>query len=451
MPFLVRITPARRIAIWFLATILVGAFILALPISAEGEAVPFIDALFTATSAVCVTGLVVVNIATKFSTFGEIVIMILIQVGGLGLMVISTLFFTAMGSRVSPGYRMTLKETFGADGGIEVRTILKSTFLLTFIVEAIGAVILFFPFCERFGAGKGAYFAVFHSISAFCNAGLSLLIGGVSEFSGSVTTLLSMGMLIIIGGIGFSVANEIRQRVFTRHKRVPLSLHTKMVINTTAALIIGGTLAFFLLEKGNAYGSFSTPMQMLQGFFQSVTSRTAGFDSVSQRSLTEVSLLLTIFLMIIGASPGSTGGGIKTTSFAIIVAAIVSRIRGNHNVNIYKRTVSLESTIKAVSIFVLAAAVIFTATSMLLLVESHSVPHSSGQEIAMEYFFETVSAFGTVGLSLGITPSLHTPGKLILILVMFAGRVGLLTMAYLVTRPEGRAPITYSEENVMIG
>jgi len=444
-------TPARRIAIWFLAAILFGAIVLALPVSAENKSVSFINALFTATSAVCVTGLVVVNIGTTFSTLGEIIIMILIQVGGLGLMVISTLFFTAMGSRVSLGYRMTLKETFGADGGIQVKTILRSTFLLTFIVETIGAVILYFPFSSRFGPFKGAYFAVFHSISAFCNAGLSLLEGGLSEFSNSVTILLSMGMLIIIGGIGFSVANELRQRMSFGRKRVPLSLHTKMVLNTTCALVIGGTIAFFLMEKGNAFKSFSTPMRILQGFFQSVTSRTAGFDSVSQTSFTEVSLLLTIFLMIIGASPGSTGGGIKTTSFTIITAAIFSRIRGSSNVNIYKRTVSAESTIKAVSIFVLAAAIIFAATLMLLLVESHSLPHAIGKEIALDYFFETVSAFGTVGLSLGITPSLHTPGKLILILVMFAGRVGLLTMAYLVTRPEGSARIVYSEENVMIG
>ncbi len=446
-----KMTPARRIVAWFLAAIVSGAILLALPISSRGDSISLVDSLFTASSAVCVTGLTVLNTGTDFSLFGQIVIMILIQLGGLGLMVFSTLFFKAMGSRLSLGSRMTLSETFAADGGIQIRTILKATFLLTSIVEAIGAVILFIPFSAKLGPLKGAYFAIFHSVSAFCNAGFSLPEGGFSEYQNSVTALLGVAMLVIIGGIGFSVASELGTRFKNSAQRTPLTLQTKIALNTTIILLIAGTAAYFLLERNNAFSAYSTPMKIVQSFFQSVTSRTAGFDAVNQTGFSNVSLLVTIFLMIIGASPGSTGGGIKTTSFAIILAAIISRVRGGSGVNIYKRTVGQDSVVKAVSIFVLAAMIIFAATLALMIVESHFLPHTIGKDTALDYFFEVVSAFGTVGLSLGITPSFHIPGKLILIFVMFTGRVGLLTIAYIIARPEGTDKIIYSEENVMIG
>lgn len=435
----------------FASAIIIGTVLLSLPLAAESGRVSPIDALFTATSAVCVTGLTVVNTGVTFSRFGEVVVLILIQLGGLGLMIFSTLFFLALGGRISLGQRMTLSETFGADSGINSNTILRSVFILTFIMEAAGTIILYFPFSSRMGPLEALYSALFHSVSAFCNAGFSIFSNGLSEYQLSAVTLLAMAALIIVGGLGFSVVSELSGRLRKTGDRKPWSLQTKIVLTATGALLLGGGAVYFFLEKGNALSGYPLHLKIIHSFFESATSRTAGFDPINQTSFSNISLLFTVFLMIIGGSPGSTAGGIKTTSFVIIMAAIVSRLRGSQGVNIFKRTVGTETVIKAVSIFVLAAMVIFAATMILMLVESNFAPHKIGKEIALDYFFETVSAFGTVGLSLGITSGLGAAGKFVLILVMFTGRVGLLTMAYAIARAEGTDRIVYSEENVMIG
>lgn len=451
MPAFLKVTPAKRIVLLFASAIIVGTILLSLPPATESGGLSLIDALFTAASAVCVTGLTVVNTGAVFSRFGEIVIMILIQLGGLGLMVFSTLFFMALGGRISVGQRMTLKETFGAEGGANVVTILRSVFILTFIMEALGTFILFIPFSSRMSAPEAFYSALFHSVSAFCNAGFSIFFDGLSEYDLSLVTLLTMAILVIAGGIGFSVVSELSGRLRNSGNRKPWSLQTKIVLAATGILLVGGGAAYYLLEKGNAFSNYPTYLKITHSFFQAATSRTAGFDPVSQTSFSNVSLLLTVFLMIIGGSPGSTAGGIKTTSFVIIMAAIISRMRGSPGVNVFKRTLGTETLIKAISIFVLAAIVIFAATVILMLVESNFSPHTISKETALDYFFETVSAFGTVGLSLGITTGLGAVGKTVLILVMFTGRVGLLTMAYVVARAEGTDRFVYSEENVMVG
>jgi trk system potassium uptake protein TrkH len=451
MSTFLKVTPAKRIVFLFALAIIIGTILLSLPLAAESGRVSAIDALFTATSAVCVTGLTVVNTGIVFSRFGEIVILILVQLGGLGLMVFSTLFFLALGGRISLGQRMTLSETFGADSGINSGTILRSVFILTFVMEALGTLILYIPFSSRMSAPEALYSALFHSVSAFCNAGFSIFSRGLSEYDQSVVTLLAMAFLIIIGGLGFSVVSELSGRLRKSGDRKPWSLQTKIVLTATGILLVGGGAAYFLLEKGNALSGYPLHLKIIHSFFQSATSRTAGFDPVNETSFSNLSLLLTVFLMIIGGSPGSTAGGIKTTSFMIIMAAIVSRLRGNPGVNIFRRTVGTETVIKAISIFVLAAMVIFAATMILMLVESNFVPHRIGKDTALDYFFETVSAFGTVGLSLGITSGLGAAGKAVLVLVMFTGRVGLLTMAYAIARMEGTDRIVYSEENVMIG
>ena len=451
MPVFFKMTPAARIVAWFVLTIAAGTILLALPVSAERGSVRLIDAFFTSTSAVCVTGLTVVNIPTTYSTFGEIVIMILIQLGGLGVMVFSTLFFIITGDRLSLGHRMTIRELFGAEGEIRTRSILKATLVMTFGVEAIGCVLLFIPFYSRMGFFKAFYFALFHSISGFCNAGFSLLENGVTEYHNSVAVLLSLSFLIIVGGIGFSVVSEIVHRAKKHSGRTQLTLHTKLALTTTGFLLFAGALCFFVFETNAAFAGYPTHMKMIHSFFQSVTTRTAGFDSVSQVKFTNISVLISILLMIIGASPGSTGGGIKTTSFATVIASLFSRIKGRSVVSIFKRTISSQTVVKAISIFVIVVVVVILATILLMLVEHRFVPHAIGKESAVDYLFETVSAFGTVGLSLGLTPTLSAAGKIVLILAMFAGRIGLLTLAYMIFRPEGSDRIIYSEENVMIG
>ena len=451
MPILARATPALRLIIWFIIPIIVGAILLSLPISHEAGPVSFIDSLFTATSAFCVTGLTVVNIPASFSYFGEVVLIILMQLGGLGVMAFSTLFFLVLGARISTGQTFDLKMAFTSRVDTRVRSILKGAILVTIIIEGIGVVALFFGFMGELPPLKALYFAVFHSVSAFNNAGLSISPNNLKDWHGNIPVLLGVASLIVVGGLGFTVNTEIYSKIFNRPGRRRTSLHTKLVITTTSILLVAGAACFILLEMNNAYQGDPWHLRVLDGIFQAVTPRTAGFDSVDQNNLSVLSILLTIFLMTIGASPGSTGGGIKTTTLAIIIMAIVARVKGSMGVDVFRRTVPYESVIKAVSIFILASFLIFLASALLMLSEHGFHPGGIERGTELAYFFETVSAFGTVGLSLGITPYLHTPGKLILVIMMIIGRVGLLTLFYVAARPEGADRISYSEESVMIG
>ncbi|HBC46528.1 MAG TPA: Trk family potassium uptake protein [candidate division Zixibacteria bacterium] len=446
-----KIPPAVKIIVWFIIPIILGGILLFSSLSAEQGTVSFIDALFTATSAFCVTGLTVVNIPNSYSTFGEVIIIILMQLGGLGVMTFTTLFFLVFAGRISSGKVFDLRQTFTSRATLQVKSILKSAFFVTLIVEGIGVIFLYFPFSTRLDPLHALYFAIFHSVSAFNNAGLSIAQNGLQDYHSNIAVVLGVAMLIIIGGIGFTANMEIADRIKNIRKRKRLTLHTKLVIVTTALLLAIGTILFVLFEMNNAYGSDPWHLKIVSGFFQAVTPRTAGFDTVPQNNLTVFSILITILLMIIGASPGSTGGGIKTSSFAVIVMAIRARLHGQADVEIFKRTVSRDSVIKAVSIFILAVLLLFVATITLLLFESNFSPSKMPKGAELDYLFETVSAFGTVGLSTGITPGLHTPGKLILIIMMIIGRVGLLTMFYVIARPEGADRISYSEESVMIG
>lgn len=446
------LTPGVKIIIWFIVPILLGTSLLMLPISSEGTEIAFIDALFTSTSAFCVTGLTVVNIPNTFSMFGEIVLIVLMQLGGLGVMAFSTLFFFVLRGRFSIDQVMDLRSTFTSDSAVRVRALLKTAFLVTVIVEGIGVLLLFIPLYGSMSAPQALYSSIFHAVSAFNNAGLSIAQNNLQDYHTNAVIIIVVAALIIVGGLGFTVNLEIFSRLRNIGRRRRLSLHSKLTVMTTVILIIAGTIIFVLLEMNGAYRNETWGQKILDGFFQSVTPRTAGFDSVPQNSLSIISILMIIMLMVIGASPGSTGGGIKTTSFAIIVMAIVSRIRGKARVDIFRRTVALDSVIRAISIFILAVLLIFAATVMIMLFESGFHPTQSARGSELDYLFEVVSAFGTVGLSLGITPLLHTPGKLILIVMMIIGRVGLLTMFYVVARRESAAPgLVYSEENVMIG
>jgi trk system potassium uptake protein TrkH len=373
------------------------------------------------------------------------------QLGGMGVMAFSTLFFLVFAGRIPSGQAFDIRQAFTSKADLRIRSILKSVFLVTVIVEGVGVIFLFPSFLAYMNPLKALYFAIFHSVSAFNNAGLSISPNGLVDFHGNLVITLGIAFLIVIGGIGFTVNMDILRRIRFARERRKASLHTKIVVVTTILLISLGTIAFILLEMNNAYKDYPWGIKAADAFFQAVTPRTAGFDTVPQNRLSLISIHIVILLMIIGASPGSTGGGIKTSSFAIIIMAIVARIRGSSDVDIFKRTVAAESVIKAVSIFILAVMLIFISTIALMLFESGFTPDKMVRGAELDYLFETVSAFGTVGLSLGITPSLHAAGKLVLIALMIIGRVGLLTLFYVVARPEGADRLSYSEESVMIG
>ena len=441
--------PGQKIIAYFALGIAVGTILLMLPFSSTGRPVLFIDALFTATSAICVTGLVVLDTAKDFSLFGQVVIMLLIQMGGLGIMTFATILIMMTGTRLPLLDRLGLSQTFGSETRARSGQLLKAVFATTIIVEAIGAVLLFLSFRLQFPTATAAYHAVFHSVAAFCNAGFSTFSSNLQGYRHFLPVTMTIALLIILGGLGFVVIAEVLDRA--KNKRSRLSLHSKICISTTAGLLIVGTLLFVIVERGNVFARSGMIDSIANSFFQAVTARTAGFDTIPQASLTDLSLLITIILMVVGTCPGSTGGGIKTTTFAIIALLLFNRVKGRHSVAAFKRTIAPHSVVGALNILLLALLLITFMCAALMFFEHKSVPHTGSQGFFMESLFEVVSAFGTVGLSAGLTPKLHFMGKLTLVITMFIGRVGLLTFAYSLARPAKQGEIVYLDEPVMIG
>jgi trk system potassium uptake protein TrkH len=441
--------PGRQIIFYFAAAILVGAFVLYIPPSSTGKSIAFIDALFTSTSAICVTGLTVVDTGKDFSLFGQIAIIILIQLGGLGIMTITTSLFLTFRSRVSFGERLGISQSIGGSSPIMTKSLIKAVMVITFSIEAIGAMLLFFKFEEYVPADKALFAGIFHSISAFCNAGFSTFSNNLQGFHNDIGIIMIIAFLIILGGLGFALIREVFYRV--KNKKSRLSIHSKLGLTGTAILLVGGTVAFYLLEYNKAFVNLDFIAALANAFFQSVTPRTAGFDTIPQPSFTEVSLTITIILMFIGVCPGSTGGGVKITSMSVILLLIYNRSLGRNSTSVFKRSFSTDIIIQAVTIFILAIMLITVATVALMFIDGNRGAHSADPGWFLKCLFEVVSAFGTVGLSLGITPGLSVAGKLILIICMFCGRVGLLTLAYGLARPPLHGEIVYSEEPVMIG
>jgi trk system potassium uptake protein TrkH len=441
--------PGRQAIFAFATTIIVGALILMLPVCARERPIGFIDALFTSTSAVCVTGLTVVDTATEYSRVGQIMILLLIQLGGLGIMTYTTALFAASGLRMSYHERLGLSQTLGGGKPIDYKTLVKAVLVITLTIELLGAFLLFIRFQETYSYGESAFHALFHSVSAFCNAGFSTFPSNLEAYRLDQSVILIMGFLIIFGGLGFAVIRELTDKV--RHPFTMLSLHTKLSVVSTIVLVLAGMVVFYLIERRAAYMGMPLSAKLANAFFQSVTPRTAGFSTISQVNLTEVSVLVTIILMFIGVCPGSTGGGIKATSMAVILLVVFNRFRGRSSATAFRRSISNESIIQAITVFILASMVIALSFAALMFVQEKSMPHATAQGWFVEHLFEVVSAFGTVGLSLGLTPKLLTPGKLIIILTMFTGRVGLLTLAFSLVRLPKRGEVVYSEESVMIG
>ncbi len=447
--FLNRLSPSRLFIFSFAGVVLLGTFLLSLPLSSSKGQLRFIDALFTSASAVCVTGLTVIDTGQDLSLFGQLITLILFQVGGLGILTFSTVFFVLMGRGISFKEREIIQSTFLHTPRRDLFLILKTVFLFTLIFESIGTLLLFIRFSTDFPLGTAFYQAIYHAVSAFNNCGFSLFSDSLIRYQGDLLVNLTVMSLLVFGGIGFIVQQEVFSKVRGEQRR--LSLHTRMVLVTTALLILVGALLFYLFERDHLLKDTPLKNILLVSFFQSVTSRTCGFNTVDIREVTNATLLLLMMLMFIGASPGSTGGGIKTTSATLLLLLIWHRLRGNEEVNLFFRTIPREVVSRTLSIVFASAFSISIITSILLITGGGAGAPLESRHLFIEYLFETVSAFGTVGLSMGTTPTLNDFQKCAIIFMMFTGRVGPLTLAFSLSRSRGRKGLTYAEEGVMVG
>ncbi len=447
-------SPAQALVFYYAAAILFGTLLLATPLAAHGAPLSFLDALFTATSAQCVTGLIVVDTGTRLTVFGQCIVLALIQIGGLGITTFSVYLFIYLRVGVGARGRWIINETLMHTPVSSWRDLLKGIFVLTMVIEGIGAFMLAFAFVPVLGFWQGIYSAVFHSISAFCNAGFSLFPDSLIGFRDNPLVNLTIMTLIILGGIGFLVIRELvevgRSRGKQRSRRPKLSLHTKIVLVASSFLVIYGAVMIGWLESNNSLAG----MPLIEGFwtalFQSVTARTAGFNTIDLNAFRAPTVFLIIFLMFIGASPGSAGGGVKTTSLALFFAIFYNRLRGSQHTSLFRRTLPDEAITKALALVLLAIILIALALFGLMIVQSPDLAHENPREF-LSYTFEAFSAFGTVGLSIGATAKLNAMGKMIIILLMFVGRVGLLTMAFAIAGRTRRFAPRYAEENIMIG
>jgi trk system potassium uptake protein len=443
--FRTELNPLQTFVASFALLAVIGTALLMLPIAAAGRLVPWHDALFTATSALCVTGLAVQDTGTVFTGFGQVVILLLIQVGGVGLMTFSTLVLLILGRRASMNDSYIVEYSY-SEQTLRISRLLMIVFLFTLAAETAGALLLYPVFRDQYPAGYAAWSAVFHSVSAFCNAGFSLYSDSLCGYRTSWTVNLVITGLIIIGGIGFPVISEIVRHVQARRMRRSsrLNLHTMIVVGMTATLLLVGTLGFYLTEPQCRDAESNG---LLTAFFQSVTTRTAGFNTIDFSRTTGGTNLLTCGLMFIGGSPGSTAGGLKTTTTLVILLLAFTHLRGRSRTELVSRLIPESNAVKAVTLAVLFVALIFTGT-MLLLLFGGGPAGGLSFESAM---FETISALATVGLSLGITAQLSVAGKLILTALMLLVRLGPLVVARLFIRPEGQGKYRFPEENVMVG
>jgi len=449
-PFVSRyLSPSRIFILSFAAVILLGAFLLWLPFSAAKGRMTFVDALFTSNSAVCVTGLACIDIAKDLSFPGQVITIFLFQVGGLGIITFSTVFFMLMGRGISFKGREIVQSTFLHTPRMDFFAVVKSVLWFTFIFESLGTLLLWFRFSQDFPMGQAFFHALYNALSAFNNCGYSLFSDSLIGYQGDLIVNLTVMGLIILGGIGFIVQYEVFARL--RKKQKKLSVHTRIALITTTILILSGAIIFYLVEENHIIKGLSLQTKILASFFQSVTPRTAGFSTVDIGLLANETILITMILMFIGASPGSTGGGVKTTSAALLFLMIWNRMKGNEEVNVFRRTIPKEIIGRTISIIFASVFSVSVITSVLLLTAGGNLPPLESRHFFVEYLFETVSAFGTVGLSMGVTPKLNDAQKIAVILMMFVGRVGPLTLAFSLARGALRRTLTYAEEGVMVG
>lgn len=442
--------PAQVMVIGFGVLILFGGLILNLPISTKsGESIGLLNALFTSTSAVCVTGLIVVDTSTYWSQFGQFVIITLIQVGGLGFMTIATMFSLLTGKKINLRERLLIQESLNQRDLSGLVKLTRYIIVMTFAIEAMGALLLSMVFIPKLGLIKGIWYSIFHSISAFCNAGFDLM-GTISGEYSSLTSFVDNTLinfvicgLIILGGIGFPVLLDI----INNKKYSKLNVHSKIVINTTAILIVIGFLFIFIAEFNNkgSLGGLNLKEKLLSSLFQSVTLRTAGYNTIDLTLLTESTLFLMLILMLIGGSPASTGGGLKTTTIATLFLTVKSFILGKEDIEVYQRRISDTTVKKALGIFFIGVFISLFAILILTIVNPGFT--------LLESSFEVISAFATVGLSIGGTSSLTVLGKILIMILMFLGRVGSLTIfiALLSRNNKIKSKIRYAEGKIIVG
>jgi len=435
--------PPVSLMLSFAGVILVGTILLMLPTSSrQGVVTNFVTALFTSTSATCVTGLTVVDTGTYFSLFGQIVILLLIQVGGLGIMTISTAFALILGQRITLKLENVMHNVVGETEVIDVFRLIRSIVMVTAIIESIGALLLFFECSRTLSTAQAIFYSIFHSVSAFCNAGFSLWRDNLMGFIDSPIMNFAITGLIILGGLGFAVLIDVFYYI-TRHKRVrKLTLHSKLVLTCTAFLLVMGFVGLFYSEYHYSMRGLSMGQRAYGAWFQSVTARTAGFNTVDIGKFGPASVLITLVLMFIGASPGSTGGGIKTTTFSVMVISVISMLRGRRDLTVFNRKINPSNAQEATTLITLATTIILVIVFILLLIEPFSLD---------KVLFEAISAFGTVGLSMGITSSLTPIGKLLITLLMYIGRIGPLTLIYAVSLSKKQPRISLAEEKIAIG
>lgn len=437
-----RLTPYQILVLGFAGLIFLGACLLTLPIaSASGEPLNFIDALFTSTSAVCVTGLVVVDTGTRFSLFGQLVIIGLIQAGGLGIMTMATLIALLVRRKINLRERLIMQEALNQMTLAGVVRLTQYIIKTTLCIEFVGGTILAVRWYQDFGL-QGIYFGYWHAVSSFCNAGFDLFgeFSSITRYVDDITVNLAVSFLIILGGIGFTVISDVAEnRNFAK-----FSLHTKVVLTTTVLLIVFGTIIILALELNNpaTLETLSWKGKLLGSYFQAVTPRTAGYNTLNIGELRDATLFFIIILMFIGASPASTGGGIKTSTIGVLVSAIWALISGKNDAEMFGRRLSSTTVYKAFSVVFISATLVIFVTTMMSITENVDF---------LKLLFEVVSAFGTVGLSTGITPHLSIAGKLWLILTMFAGRVGPVTLALALALRKRKGAVQYPEGRVMIG
>jgi len=449
-----RLNPPQLIVFSFASIILLGSLLLALPMAVNGPPLKFIDALFTSASAVCVTGLVVVDTGSRFTLAGQWIILTLIQLGGLGIMTFSVVFILLLGRKLAFREKILISDTFSHLPVDNIASLVKEIFFFTFAIEAVGALLLFCRWLPAYPWPHALYLAVFHAISAFCNAGFSPLRDSLMGYRSDVLVNMTIMMLIIAGGLGFLVIMELRYYLLRRmsRSRMFLSLHTKLVLTVTLLLIFGGMGLIYFTEQFHTLRQVSIGEGLLAAAFQSVTARTAGFNTLDIGSFGNSSLLVIICLMFVGASPGSCGGGVKTTALGVFAMMMWSRMSGREYVSLYGRTLPRNTIFNAFSIITTAGLILVLFLLILSISEaSLPVPLAAERGRFLDLLFEEVSAFATVGLSTGITSSLSGFGKFMMVTLMFIGRVGPLTAVLFFTRHRSKGNFQYAEEQVMIG
>lgn len=436
----ISLNPPMVLSLGFAILITIGGLLLSLPFfTKSGQATPLVDSLFVAASASCVTGLTPVNTLEHWNTYGHILIIILIQIGGLGVMSLASIIPLILGKKIGMKSRQILKEQLNVESLEGMIVLFKYVLAFTFGTEILGAILLSIKFIPLYGAGTGIWYAIFHSISAFCNAGFDILGDSIFPFRDDLLINLTLSFLVIVGGLGFVVTSEL----FRRRSFKKLSTHSKLVIMVTGILLIFGTVMFLFLENEDGVLQYeSLKGSILESFFQSVVARTAGFYSVDLSQIKDSTALMLMGLMFVGGSPGSTAGGIKTTTLGVLFLSTHAVVRGESEPVVFGRHISTETVRKALAIFLVSIFIILSVSFMLTITESAPL---------VDILYETVSALATVGASKGMTPHLTDAGKNLITLCMYLGRIGPMTMAFAFGMKAKKSLIRYPESFISIG